>query len=225
MTTQPNAGWQPGMKIVGPVSEMTTLDLATMASTPIYKLLIGAIVPRPIALVSTMDEAGVVNLAPFSFFNGVSSVPPCLVLSVTRRPNGAKKDTLLNIEKSGQFVVNTVADWMAEPMNHCSAEYPNGVSEMEKAGFTPIASVKVRPPRVKESPVHMECELHKLVEIGNGEVGSAVIIVGKILMMHIHAPAYENGKIKLEEIAPLSRLSGLNYGRTREIFELPRPKI
>ena len=131
----------------------------------------------------------------------------------------------MNIEKNGQFVVNSVADWMAEPMNHCSAEYPSGVSEMEKAGFTPVPSIKVRPPRVKESPIHMECELHKLVEIGNGEVGSAVLVVGKILMMHIHAPAYDNGKIKIEPLSPLARLSGLSYGRTREIFELPRPKL
>ncbi len=217
--------WVPGDRIPSPIEEMVSLDLTSMASTPVYKLLIGAIVPRPIAFVSTISPEGVVNLAPFSFFNGVSSAPPCLVISITRKSSGEKKDTLRNIEATGEFVVNSVAEWMAHPMNHCSAEYPYGVSELEKVGLTPLASTKVRPPRVKESPIHMECKLHQLVEIGDGSVGSATLVIGEILVMHVHKPAYSDGKIKIEEIRPLSRLAGFAYGKTREIFEIPRPKI
>jgi flavin reductase (DIM6/NTAB) family NADH-FMN oxidoreductase RutF len=128
-----------------------------------------------------------------------------------------------NIEATRQFVVNTVAEWMAEPMNHCSADFPYGVDEMQKVGLTPLPSVRVRPPRVKESPVHFECELYQTVEVGEAKLGAATLVLGKIVQIHVHAAAYRNGKIALEEILPLSRLGGLSYGRTRETFDLPRP--
>jgi len=203
---------------------MVQIDMAGLGVTQVYKLLIGSIVPRPIALTSTIDSNGITNLAPFSFFSGVSSDPPCVMLAITRKPDGGKKDTLRNIEANREFVVNTVAHWMAGPMNQCSAEYPPGESEFEKVGLTPLPSVKVRPPRVKESPIHMECELFKMVEIGDGRVGSSVIVVGRILMMHVHAAAYENGKIKLDAIDPVSRLSGISYGRTSGVYEIPRAR-
>lgn len=212
-------------EIRSPVSEMVSLDFAGMAPTPIYKLLIGAVVPRPIAFISTLSPDGVGNLAPFSFFNGVSSDPPCLMIAITRNSDGGKKDTLRNVEATGQFVVNTVADWMAEPMNQCSANYPYGVDEMKEVGLTPLASMKVKPPRVKESPIHMECELYKTLEVGEAKVGASTIVVGKIVAMHIHKPAYYDGKIKISEIRPLSRLAGASYGLTEGIFDLPRPKV
>jgi flavin reductase (DIM6/NTAB) family NADH-FMN oxidoreductase RutF len=205
-------------------SDFTELDLRTLDSTAAYKLLIGAIIPRPIAFVSTINSAGVGNLAPFSFFNGVCSAPPSLVFSITRKNDGTKKDTLRNIEENGQFVVNTVSESMAKPMNECSADYPYGVDEMKKVGLTPLLSTLIRPARVKESPVQMECELIQTVEIGNGGVGSATLVIGKILKMHILTDAYESGKIKLEKIQPLARLAGASYGRIDGVFELPRPK-
>jgi len=217
--------WKPGMKVPSPVEEMVTVDFDGLGSTPIYKLMIGAIVPRPIALISTQSRAGVGNLAPFSFFNGVSSRPPCLMVAITRKPDGSKKDTLRNIEETGQFVVNSVGHWMTEPMNHCSAEYPFGVDEMVQVGLTPLPSVRVAPRRVKESPIHFECELYKTLEVGEGDVGSAVIVVGKILMMHVHAKAYKDGRVLLDEIAPVSRLAGASYGLTSGVFEIPRPRI
>jgi len=208
-----------------PVEKMVSLDPATIGASATYKLLIGGIVPRPIAFISTISPEGKGNLAPFSFFNGVASNPPSLMVAITRKPDGEKKDTLRNIEATGQFVVNTVADWMAEPMNQCSGEYPYGVNEMEIVGLTPIPSELVRPPRVKESPVHFECELYRLVEVGDGSVGSSVVVIGKIIRVHVHAPAYEAGRIKLTEIRPLSRLAGASYGLTSGVFDLPRPKV
>lgn len=222
---EPNPLWKPGDSVASPVGEMKTLELSQLSTTEIYKLLIGSIVPRPIALVSSQSAQGEVNLAPFSFFTGVSSHPPCLVISFTRKNDLNKKDTLRNIESTGEFVVNTVSEWMAEPMNFASAEYPYGVDEMKKVGFTPIPSLRVKCPRVKESPIHMECRLEKKLEIGEGQVGSSTLVIGRIEMIHVMDEALENGKIKWETILPLARMGGLNYGCTREVFELPRPKI
>lgn len=221
--------WKPGDPILSPVNEMVSLDPQQIGSKATYKLLIGAIVPRPIAFVSTTNAEGIGNLAPFSFFNGVSSNPPAVMIAITRKPHpdqpNNKKDTLRNIESTGQFVVNTVNEWIAEPMNQCSSEYPYGVNEMEKVGLTPLPSLKVRPPRVKESSIHFECELYDTLEVGDGSEGSSTIVVGRIVMLHIDSAAYENGKIILEKIQPISRLAGTSYGRTTGVFDLPRPRF
>ena len=203
---------------------MVNCDLSRLSQPEIYKLLIGSVVPRPIAFVSSCNLKGEGNLAPFSFFNAVSSNPPCIIVSITRKSDGSKKDTLLNIEETGEFVVNTVAEWMVEPMNQCSAQYPYGVNEMETVGLTGIASMDVKPKRVKESPVHMECKLEQKVEIGNGEAGSATLIIGRVIRMHIHETAFSQGRILLEEIRPISRLAGMNYGLTPDTFEIARPE-
>src|ERR1041385_6890840 len=142
------------------------LELSGLPRREIYRLMIDCIVPRPIAFVSTLSAEGVGNLAPFSFFNGVSSEPPTLVFSISRKRDGGKKDTLVNIESTPQFVVNLVTEPMAAPMHQTSADYPYGVDEMAKVGLTPVPSTRVRPPRVGESPVQMECELFSLHEIG-----------------------------------------------------------
>lgn len=207
------------------------MDPKTAGVADVYRLLISSIVPRPIAFVSTVNRDGTKkNLAPFSFFNGVGSSPAALVISVTVKPDGGKKDTLLNIEETGEFVVNTVSEWMAEPMNHCSASYPYGVDEMEKAGLTPLASQIVKPPRVLESPVQLECRLLSSLQIGSG-LGSSTLIVGEILLMHIAKHVLEPTKpnrtptVDIEKLKPLSRLGGTSYGRTNDIFDLPRPKV
>lgn len=217
---------------------MVSLDVTAMSPLDVYKLMIGCIVPRPIAFVSTMaeiDEAQdpsgkraigskrtVHNLAPYSFFNGVCSSPPCLMFSVTRKPDGSKKDTLVNVEITKEFVVNTVAEWMIEAVNYCSGEFSYGVSEMQKAGLTPVPSLKVKPFRCKESPVQFECVLHDMLQVGEG-FGSGTIIVGRIVQLHIHQQAYKDGKVLLEEIKPASRLAGIDYGKTTEYFGLKRP--
>lgn len=228
MTDSPNPNWKPGDPIVtpiGPAGPYVAIDPGQVPSTSMYKLLIGAVVPRPIAFVSTVDSNGVVNLAPFSFFNGVSSNPPAVMIAITRRNDGSKKDTLLNIEANGQFVVNTVSEWMAEPMNHCSGDFPYGVSELEKAGLTAIPSERVRPPRVSQSPIQFECELYGTMEVGDGSMGSSTIVVGRILLAHVHSSVYRDGRIDLDALKPLARLAGAAYGRTSGVFDLPRPKI
>lgn len=225
MNSSPHPDWKIGDPILAPFSEMLAINPAQISSTDIYKLLIGAVVPRPIAFVSTMNESGVGNLAPFSFFNGVSSNPPALMISIARQKNGSKKDTLLNIESTRQFVVNTVSEWLAEPMNQCSAAYPYGVDEMTKVGLTPIPSVCIKPMRVKEAAIQMECELYGSLEVGDGSEGSSTIVVGKILMIHVAKEIYRDGKILIEPLKPLARLAGASYGITGEIFDIPRPHI
>ncbi len=205
-------------------NDMISLDPQQIGTTSTYKLLIGAIVPRPIAFVSTVSPEGKGNLAPFSFFNGVSSNPPAVMIAITRKKNGEKKDTLLNIEATRQFVVNIVSEGIVEPMNQCSAEYPYGVDEMLKVGLTPLPSEKVKPARVKESAIHFECELYNTLEVGDGSEGSSTIVIGKILQVHVRAEVYQDGKILIDELKPISRLGGPSYGKTTDIFNLPRPK-
>ena len=202
-----------------------TVDLSTLDQAAIYRLMIDCIVPRPIALVSTRSPAGVGNLAPFSFFNGVGSNPPTLVFSVSRKRDGTKKDTLLNIESTRQFVVNVSSEWMAGPMHQSSANYPYGVDEMEKVGLTPLPSVKVTPPRVAESAVQMECELHSFHEVGGPVAGASTLVIGKILLIHLADRAYQNGHVLIDELKPISRLGGDAYGLVSGIFEIPRAKI
>lgn len=185
--------------------------------------MIHAIVPRPIAFVSTVDENGVVNLAPFSFFNGVSSSPPCLVFSVTKKGDGTKKDTLRNIEKNREFVVNAAQENIAGPVNAASEEFPYGVSEVEEIGLTTVPSLFVRPPRIVECDFQMECRLEKLVEIGEG-AGSSTLVVGRILGMHVAERILTNGKIDYAKLKPLARLGGKQWLKGGDVFELTRPE-
>lgn len=204
---------------------MVSLDASALDVRETYKLMTSGILPRPIAFVSTLNENGTVNLAPFSYFNAISSAPPTIMVAITYKSDGSKKDTLINIERSGEFVVNSVSEWMAAPMNHCAAEYPHGVSELEKVGLNAIPSEIVAPPRVKESPFHMECKLHTTVAVGPGGSGSSTLIIGEIVKFHVHKAAYHNGTISPEALKPLSRLGGISYSTLGEIFELERPKV
>ena len=220
-----NPSWHPGDKIISPVDEMVDIDSIGVSQRDIYKLLIGGIVPRPIAFVSTVSPEGVGNLAPFSFFNGVSSNPPCVMISITRKNDGGKKDTLRNIETTGQFVVNTTSEWLAEPMNHCSADYPYGVDEMKKVGLTALPSSRVKPARVKESPVQFECEIYKTLEVGDGTVGSSTIVVGRVVMTHVWKEIYHDGRIDFAGLKSIARIGGNSYAFGMGTFELARPKI
>lgn len=203
--------------------EMVSIDPSQSDSKSVYKILIGAIVPRPIAFVTTLNPEGKGNLAPFSFFNGVSSKPPAVMIAITRKKDGSKKDTLINIEATREFVVNSANEWLIEPLNQCSAEFPYGVDEMVKVGLTPLPSKKVRPHRVKEAAIHLECKLYDTLEVGDGSEGSSTIVVGTIVMAHVASTAYKNGRIMIDELKPISRLGGLSYGHTSDIFDLPRP--
>ncbi|MCO6429438.1 MAG: flavin reductase family protein [Deltaproteobacteria bacterium] len=223
--TSPNPDWKPGQKIEAPGGDLISFSPAEKDVASIYKFLIGSVVPRPIAFVSTISKDGVSNLAPFSFFNALSSNPPCVMISISARPGGEYKDTLRNIEETKEFVVNSANRWLLEPLVHCAAEYPYGVSEFEKAGLTAIASEKVKPQRVKESAVQLECELYQTVKIGDGSPGSSTLVIGKIVMFHVLDRIYQDGKINLEELKPIARLGGVNYCSVGEIFGIPIPKV
>lgn len=200
------------------------VDPATTPRSELYALMIRAIAPRPIAWVSTVSRDGKHNLAPFSFFNGVSSKPPALLFVCSREAGGHKKHTLINVEETGQFVVNIVPEHLAEVMNITATEYPNGVSEFEKAGLTPVPADRVVAPRLKESPVSFECERLELVHVGGDEVGAATIIVGHILRVHVDDAIVTDGKVDYEKFHPIGRMGGMEYTRTRDRFTMPRKK-
>lgn len=202
---------------------MAEIDFTKISVSEAYKLLVHAIVPRPIAWVSTLSKKGVANLAPFSFFNGVCSNPPSLLFCPVNHPDGREKDTLRNIRETKQFVVNMATEAFAQQMNQSSANFPPEVSEFEKVGVTPSRSKTVKPPRVLESPVNIECELIQIIQVGAGGPGSGSVVIGKILHMHVADKAYLDGKILIDVAKPIARLGGINYSPVREIFELPRP--
>lgn len=204
---------------------MIHLDPSTLGQKEMYKLLIGGIVPRPIATVSTISADGKTNVAPFSFYNAVSSDPPCLSIAIARNSKGEKKDTLKNIEQTGEFVVNATPVSLAEKINQCSAEYPYGVSEFEKSGLTPSPSSRIKAPRVLESPLAFECVLETQIELGQGQQGSTTLVIGRIVAIHIAERLLDQGRIQCQALEPLSRLGGLQYGQTTGIFELSRPII
>lgn len=201
------------------------IDPQKLSQREMYKLMVSSIVPRPIALVSTCNSEGTGNLAPFSFYNGVSSNPPCLMFSCAVGGSGAKKDTLRNIEEVKEFVVSTTNEWIIEPVVKAAAEYPYGVNEMEEVGLTPAPCQRIRPPRVAEAAVSFECSLHTLVPIGDGGPGSAVIVVGEIIYVHIHEECYQDEAINYEKLAPVSRSGGLSYCKGGDSFELRIPKL
>ena len=137
-----------------------------------YKLMIGSILPRPIAFISTISKNGIHNLAAYSFFNGITGNPPSICFAPTRKSSdGSKKDTLINIEETGEFVVNVVTEEIVQQMNATAPDFPPEISEFEEVGLTPIDSQIVKAPRVKESPINLECKLMQVVEVGPPEPG------------------------------------------------------
>lgn len=189
-----------------------------------YRLMIGAIVPRPIAFVSTLSPEGIRNLAPFSFFTGVSANPPVICFCPMRRGGPVPhKDTLRNITVTREFVVNVVSEEFAQEMNVTSAEFPPEVDEFEAAGLTPIPSDLVKPPRVKESHIHMECALYLLVEVGGLE-GSGNLVLGEVLRFHVDDQYVDDFKIDPARLRPIGRMGGAGYTRTTDRFDMVRPK-
>lgn len=200
------------------------LDPESLAARDRYLLLIGVIQPRPIAWVSTISPEGVPNLAPFSFFTGIAANPMTLCFAPVNDRNGRKKDTLLNCERTRQFVVNMANEANAEKMNATSAAHPYGVSEFEKAGVTPLPSLRVKPPRVKESPVSMECEVLQIVTLAEGPLGGNLVI-GKVVQFRCDDALYNGGKIRHQDLKAIGRMEGAWYARTADAFELPRPEL
>ncbi len=186
-----------------------------------YKLLASLVTPRPIALVTTMDPAGNRNAAPFSFFNVFGSKPPILGICPGDREPGVPKDTALNIRRTGEFVVNLVTEEIAEGMNKCAAELPPGESEMDYAGFTESPSLKVKPPRIAEALVNLECTQHSTIEIGGNR-----LIIGLIQHLHVKDGVLDPETLRLNPDAyhTVGRMYGADgYCRTRDFFTLKRP--
>ncbi|MES2811160.1 MAG: flavin reductase family protein [Bacteroidota bacterium] len=187
-----------------------------------YKLLTGAVIPRPIGWISSVSKDGIPNLAPFSFFNAVGEDPPHVMFS-TVRTNNSNKDTLNNVLETGQFVVNMVVEEIVEKMNTTSQTVPLDVNEFELAGLTPISSIKVKVPRVKESPITMECELVHHYFLEDHKNGGACIIIGRVVMFHVdESVLLDDFKINMETYRPIARLAGSNYSKIGEIFSIKR---
>ncbi|ESU27229.1 hypothetical protein FLJC2902T_22030 [Flavobacterium limnosediminis JC2902] len=187
-----------------------------------YKLLTGAVIPRPIGWISSISEDGILNLAPFSFFNAVGEDPPHIMFS-TVRPNNSNKDTLNNVLATKQFVVNMVVEDIVEQMNITSQSVESHINEFELAGLTPIPSLKVKAPRVKESPITMECELVHHYTLEDNKYGGATIIVGRVVMFHVdESVLLDDFKINMETYKPVARLAGSNYSKLGEIFSIKR---
>jgi flavin reductase (DIM6/NTAB) family NADH-FMN oxidoreductase RutF len=191
----------------------------------IYKLLTGSVVPRPIGWVSTVNAEGRPNLAPYSFFNATNSKPPhVLFCPGTRATDYAQKDSLNNVRQTGEFVVNIVNEAVAEAMNITATELPADVNEFELAGLTPMPSVTVRPPRVAESPIHFECEVTHVIELGEpSERGAGNVVIGRVIHIHVSDEVlYDGDKINFEKLKPVGRLAGNYYTRVDSLFKLIR---
>ena len=201
------------------------IDPKETSNKNIYKILTGSVIPRPIGWISSISEDGILNLAPFSFFNAVGEDPPHVMFS-TVRSGHTNKDTLNNVLATRQFVVNMATEELVEAMNNTSINLPPEGNEFEYAGLTPIPSVLVKPPRVKESPIHFECELVHHYSLEDHKDGGATIMIGRIVMFHVDdSVLLEDYHINREVYKPIARLEGWNYGKIGEVFSIKRPFI
>jgi flavin reductase (DIM6/NTAB) family NADH-FMN oxidoreductase RutF len=203
---------------------MLAFDPGNHSPGDIYKLMIGAIVPRPIALVSSVDEANVRNLAPFSYFTACSSNPPVVVFCPIFRPlPPTAKDTLRNITATREFVVNIVSEEFVERMNATAATVGPEVDEFALSGLTPIASDLIKPARVAESHVQMECRLLQIVQVSD-KPGGGSLVLGEVMRFHVDQELIENFRIDPQKLRAVGRMAGSTYVRTTDRFELERPK-
>ena len=205
---------------------MKHFDTSALTVPQVHGLLVGSIGPRPIAFASTVDAEGRPNLSPFSFFNCFGANPPTLIFSPARRGrDNTTKHTYHNVKAVPEVVINVVSYSMVEQTNVASAEYPEGVNEFQKAGFTPIASEKVKPLRVKESPVQFECIVKQVIETGTGG-GAGNLVICEVVMIHVAESVLdENGRIDQRKIDLVGRIGGHFYTRAHgdALFELPQP--
>jgi flavin reductase (DIM6/NTAB) family NADH-FMN oxidoreductase RutF len=199
------------------------IDVAGSDVVQVYRAIVGLVVPRPIAWVSSVDLEGRVNLSPFSFFNAFGANPPVVVFSPTLRRDGSKKDTLLNVEATGEFVVNLAVAPLATQVNSTSAELPRGQNEAEHVGLSMVPSVKVRPPRVAESPAHLECKVLQILPVGKGAI-AANLVIGEVVLIHVNDNIVDaSGAVDPRKLEAIARLGGDYYCRTTDLFQMQRP--
>ena len=198
------------------------IDPDKFSNLEIYKILTSSVLPRPIAWVSTIDITGIVNLAPFSFFTVASVNPPVLCFSPLLDRDRGEKDTLTNIRKTGEFVVNIVSHELTAKMNQTSAPYAEEVNEFEQAGLTSQRSVVVNPPGVMESKVRFECTLQQVISFGDAPLAGNLVL-GEIRHIYLHPDIYRDGRVDVNALDTVGRLAGNFYSTIRDQFEIARP--
>lgn len=189
-----------------------------------YKLMIGTIIPRPIGWISTIDQSGVPNLAPFSFFTAASANPPTLIFCPLVRSSDNKiKDTLRNVRETGEFVVNIVTEKIAPAMVQTSAELLSDIDEFDFAKLEKVPSFVVRPPRVAPSPIHFECRVREIITISE-KPGGGTIVIGDVVHIHVAEDVLISpDKVDPQLLQAVGRMGGPTYCRTKDLFDLPRP--
>lgn len=204
---------------------MKSINPASIKPSEFHSYMLGAIAPRPIAFASTIDKEGRPNLSPFSFFNAFGSNPPLVIFSpALSGRTGLTKNTLDNVREVDEVVINVVSYSMVQQTSLASTEYPKGVNEFIKAGFTPLASEIVKPLRVKESPVQMECKVKQVIQTGM-KGGAANLVICEIVLMHINDDVLDaEGKIDPVKIDQVARMGANWYTRaSKGLFEVPKP--
>lgn len=203
---------------------MISIDPTARSERDNYKLLIGSIIPRPIAFVTTLSEGGTLNAAPYSYFNIVAANPPLVSISVQRK-NGVQKDTSRNAIAAGAFVVHVADESYVDKLNLTAAGLPSDQSEVTFAGLTAVASEKIAVPGVAEAKIRMECKLEKVVPLGGTEDSPACdLLIGRVVCFHIDETVYdEGGHIDAVKLGPISRLAGSSYAKLGEQFDIERP--
>ncbi len=201
---------------------MITIDPKSMTERDNYKFLIGSIIPRPIAFVTSKTNSGVINGAPFSYFNIVSSNPPMISISI-QRSAGNQKDTARNILEQKEFVVHIVDEDNVEKINQTAASLPSDKSEIELAKLSLVDSEKVSVPGIREAKVRFECVLERAIPLPNDDNPGSDLIIGRIVQYHIDEDIYDDGKIDPRGLRAVSRLAGANYAKIGDMFELIRP--
>jgi flavin reductase (DIM6/NTAB) family NADH-FMN oxidoreductase RutF len=200
-----------------------TIDVATAEVLDVYRAIVGVVTPRPIAWVTTIDIEGRVNLAPFSFFNAFGANPPVVIFSPTLRRDGTKKDTLLNVEATGEFVLNAAVESLAEQVNLSSKELPHGEDEVALTGLTVRPSLKVKVPRLVESPVNLECRVRQIIPVGDGPI-SANLVIGEVVVIHVDDHVLDgSGGVDPRRLRTIARLGGSFFCRSTDLFEMDRP--
>lgn len=202
---------------------MISIDPKNNSERENYKLLIGSIIPRPIAFVTTKSEEGVINGAPFSYFNIVSSNPPMISLAI-QRSNGRLKDTARHIHHQQQFVVHIVDEDNVEQVNETAASLPVTESELARTNFTLVDSQQVAVPGIQEAKVRLECRLVQTVPLMDGEEQTGDLFIGEVVQFHIDEAIYHEGRIDPRKLNAVSRLAGSNYAKVGEIFAIERPQ-
>jgi len=199
------------------------IDVSKSSPVEVYSYLVGIVSPRPIGWVTTVDLEGQVNLAPYSFFNMFGANPPVVVFSPTLRRDGSKKDTLLNVEATGEFVLNAAVESLVDAVNLSSSELAHGESEVDLTGMKLLPSTIVKPPRVAASPAHIECRVMQVIKVGEGPM-SGNLVLGEILAVHIdEAVLGDDGKIDPRKLKTIARLGGDWYCGTSDLFQRKRP--